>query len=276
MYRTDFYFLHQKANVPEIFRARNGFCESKRELAHLRIARLIACNVFDKAISLMNHYNIDINCLLRDEIPNAYFYIGKCKSFMDVAITYSSFDTIRKMIKAGANLLYDISRSSVLDLYSYGFIPQIMNICKVKYNTTLMYQMGVSCYNGLFYEDKRGITSRFALINKFLLSSPQSCNAYKITRRDRLEMLHTNKGVSKCLIEPKREIWDKLKLGDKLYYDNFFGNFMTDFRNNEPFFLDKYKYEKPKKSKEAKPKEIITSKSVKNKSVKNKISKKKS
>ena len=221
----------KKSNKPEVFHTKHKWCESPRELACLRITRLIACNVVDKALRLMKKYKIDINCSLEEEGPHFYFFIYNANTFMGVALIYSSFSTIKKLIKAGADPFITYDQSEPLKHLAKAFIPQLTALCKVKYNKSLMYDLGIRCYNGLFDERIKGGTNRYSLINKFILTEPVCCNAYRITSKDKLEMLHKNTGPSRRILEPNIELFQSLRIQEKLEYDNFFDNFMHKFRH---------------------------------------------
>ena len=232
MYRTQTHIpWEKKSNKPEVFHTKHKWCETPRELACLRITRLIACNVVDKAFKLMKNYKIDINCSLEEEGPHFYFFIEKANTFIGIALIYSSFNTIKKLIKAGADPFINYGQSEPLLDMAKAFIPQITALCKVKHNKSLMYDLGVKCYNGLFDERLKGERNRYSLINKFIFTKPICCNAYRTTKKEKLEMLYKNMGPSRRILEPDIERFKQLQNKGKLEYDRFFGNFMVDFRH---------------------------------------------
>jgi len=230
MYSTKLYASSEKkSNKPEIFHSKHKWCETPRELACLRITRLIACNVLEKAVYLMNKHKIDINCCLEDEGPNFYFFIKGAKTFIGVALIYSSFATIKKLIQYGADPFITFNKREPLEDLSKAFIPQITKLCKVKYNKTLMYKLGVTCAYEMFTEREKGIKNRYSLINKFILTEPESCNAYKFSKKEKIDMLHKNFSLSKYIRKPNAELFINLYFDGKLKYDNFFMNFFSQY-----------------------------------------------
>ena len=211
-----------------IFQIKHKWCESMRELAVLRIVRLIACNVIDKALQLMKEYNIDINCYIEDEAPNISCCIDNAETFIGVAIIHSSFSSIKKLIKAGADPHFVPDIQNPLDLLGLAYIPQITKICKVKKNKTLLHYLAVGAINQINGKYKKKL-SRFCLLNKFIMSDPISCNAFTFSKSQRIDMLHKNQSSSNHIFEPNIVKLTKLIEKKRLEMDMFYYNFCSIF-----------------------------------------------
>ena len=229
LYRQYCIKFTKKYRYADIFRLNNK-AKTLRDLAFLRVVRLIACNVVDKALKIMKEYNFDINCNFETEFPDFYFYITKSRTFIGIALLHSSFSTIKKLIKAGAkvkDLKFDHCPLKWSETY---MIPQIIKICDIKNNKSLLYSMGVNYVNACIgchdFDEPRGEPlKRFSLINNLLLTEPLSCNIYKITKRNKIQMLHKNISSSNTVFEPDKKLFCEYLSKNKVYFDLFFLNY---------------------------------------------------
>jgi hypothetical protein len=93
--------------------------KTKKQNAVLRAARCVASNLPDQALKIMKEYNISIRSNLYDDYQviidtpkSPYLFY----SFLHVAFIYSSFKTIKRLLKEFGHWNFDHSLEDVVDL----------------------------------------------------------------------------------------------------------------------------------------------------------------
>ena len=123
-------FDGKNRNTPHLFSTSFKTCKNDQQRIILRICRLIAVNLIDKAVELMKKNNIDINKNLKivtdDILLLAYETKYPFYTFLHVAFTFSNFQAIKKLIIAGADPFVDYKYKNPIDTCETIIIPKLL------------------------------------------------------------------------------------------------------------------------------------------------------
>jgi hypothetical protein len=250
-------YKHVSRAMPTLLRQSWKECKSEKERIVLRCCKLIASNLVDKALKLMKKHKINIKLqflyrleedieekpigtyfvnMFDEEVyldPELYidinfdsdYELNHCENFISVACSFSSFDSVRKLCKAGADPFIENATQYKPNIFYNGsifIIPKILEIL-LKCNPNRKKSFIHYIYDKLrkFFEK-----NRFNILYKIILIPPCSNGWSKpLSKTKKIQRLHLNDGVGKSLLRIDLNNTHSLVLQDNLVEDNFYREF---------------------------------------------------